>query len=321
MSFWIVKQEMEPLDLTKYSKAAQGLRIALEKEIGDLYRTQCILCGNQEAHVKYFLWVKTETCIGCGKEISLFPGNVQYAELMDFCYVWLRKLVGEHVQPFGPTSTRTQNELTGNEQMGRNLLTFTEGLTSVFRQMARALKPGSPMVFTYHHNALSAYYPVAVAILDAGLTCSASLPCPGEMGASIHINGTGSSIIDTVFVCRTTGRVPRRWVPEDAEGLSALVEEDLGKLRLANVAPTIGDMRCIYFGHMVRLAIWSLRKDWKRNLVTQTKLDLIQSWINGFKGLSQIERFIESKTSAMPQIRISAVREKKPEGYDKEIAF
>ncbi|PKN30742.1 MAG: DNA methylase [Deltaproteobacteria bacterium HGW-Deltaproteobacteria-21] len=634
MSFWIVKQEMDPLDLTKYSKAAQGLRIALEKEIGDLYRTQCILCGNQEAHVKYFLWVKTKTCIGCGKEISLFPGyllaqnrrhprnvfvcpacgelseaedrfrpgnclkcdtslstpgpakqnrcncpgcgklntcadphqgppehrlfaieyhcpkcksshegrffkkpgsrdlqlaqaaesrfgrlkpkfipdgpipegdessrlhrwgykhyremfnarqllgletscrlierepdshirdalatnlsdllryqnmlcrydkmalksldifsvhgfpvgliqcesnflgiasgsgisigsggwlniidkftkaktychkpfeilhkgqkkvfveiseewigdtrpkgrqgarrridlscsdattktlaqasldgvftdppyfgNVQYAELMDFCYVWLRKLVGEHVKSFGPTSTRTQNELTGNEQMGRNLLTFTEGLSSVFRQMARALKPGSPMVFTYHHNALSAYYPVAVAILDAGLTCSASLPCPGEMGASIHINGTGSSIIDTVFVCRTTGRVPRRWVPEDVEALAALVEEDLDKLRLANVAPTVGDVRCIYFGHMVRLAIWSLRKDWKRNLVTQTKLNLIQSWINGFKGLSQIERFIESRSSAMPQIRTSAVREKKPKAYDKEISF
>mgnify|MGYP001769414628 CR=1 FL=1 len=29
------------------------------------------------------------------------------------------------------------------------------------------------------------------------------------MGASIHINGTGSSIIDTVFVCRSTGLYPR----------------------------------------------------------------------------------------------------------------
>ena len=27
-------------------------------------------------------------------------GNVQYAELMDFCYVWLRRLVGSREKPF-----------------------------------------------------------------------------------------------------------------------------------------------------------------------------------------------------------------------------
>jgi putative DNA methylase len=248
-------------------------------------------------------------------------GNVQYAELMDFCYVWLRNLLGKHVKPFEPSSTRARNELTGNEQMGRDLMTFTEGLSPVFRQMARALKPGSPMVFTYHHNALSAYYPIAAAILDAGLTCTASLPCPGEMGASIHINGTGSSIIDTVLVCRTTGRVPRRWVPDDTEGLLVLVEEDLDKLRLANVAPTVGDLRCIYFGHLIRLAIWNLRKHWNGNLETRKKLDLIHSWINEAKGLTLLERLIESKSSGMPQIRTSGVQERKPEGYEAEISF
>jgi adenine-specific DNA methylase len=133
-----------------------------------------------------------------------YYGNVQYAELMDFCYVWLRRLIGNNVDPFRNTSTRNPRELTGNIDMGRGLRHFTEGLASVFQKMAKALKPGAPLAFTYHHNTIEAYLPVAVAILDAGVTCSASLPCPAEMGASIHINGTGSSIIDTVFVCRTT---------------------------------------------------------------------------------------------------------------------
>jgi hypothetical protein len=141
-------------------------------------------------------------------------GNVQYAELMDFCYVWLRKLVGRDFNSFSADSTRTPDELTGNVDMGRGLDHFTDGLSSVFQRMARALKPGSPLAFTYHHNNLEAYYPVAVAILDAGLTCSASLPCPAEMGASIHINGTGSSIIDTVFVCRQTGAMQRKWLAD-----------------------------------------------------------------------------------------------------------
>ncbi len=132
-------------------------------------------------------------------------GNVQYAELMDFCYVWLRRLVGDQSDAFGAPSTRNAQELTGNEDMGRGLEHFAEGLSAVFQRMAQALKPGGPLAFTYHHNDLNAYVPVAVAMLDAGLTCSASLPCPAEMGASIHISGTGSSIVDTVFVCRSTG--------------------------------------------------------------------------------------------------------------------
>ena len=71
--------------------------------------------------------------------------------------------------------------------------------------MARALKPGAPLVFTYHHNKLEAYYAIGVAILDAGLACTAALPCPAEMGGSIQIHGTASSIIDTVFVCPHIG--------------------------------------------------------------------------------------------------------------------
>jgi hypothetical protein len=196
--------------------------------------------------------------------------------------------------------------------MGRNLLTFTEGLSSVFQQMARALKPGSPMVFTYHHNDLSAYYPVAVAILDAGLTCSGSLPCPGEMGASIHINGTGSSIIDTIFICRTTGRIPRHWLPETPKDLSILVEEDLNKLRLGNVAPTMGDLRCIVFGHLIRLVIWNLRNKWDKSVGTEERLRIIQRWIDEFGGFAEVEKHLKGTRTTMPVIRTSAIQEPEP---------
>jgi adenine-specific DNA methylase len=129
---------------------------------------------------------------------------------MDFCYVWLRRLAGYATGAFEKGSTRNYQELTGNEDMGRGLDHFSEGLSAVFQRMAKALKPGAPLAFTYHHNDLKAYYPVGVAILDSGLTCSATLPSPAEMGASIHINGTGSSIIDTVC-CRTTNATEDGW--------------------------------------------------------------------------------------------------------------
>ncbi|MDO9111390.1 MAG: hypothetical protein Q7U40_12085, partial [Desulfatirhabdiaceae bacterium] len=48
-------------------------------------------------------------------------GNVQYAELMDFCYVWLRRLIRTEPIAFAVLSTRNPQELTGNEEMGRGL--------------------------------------------------------------------------------------------------------------------------------------------------------------------------------------------------------
>lgn len=150
---------------------------------------------------------------------------------------------------------------------------FTEGMARVYSAMARALKPGAPLAFTYHHNKLEAYHSIGVAVLDAGLTCSASLPCPAEMGGSIHIFGTDSSIIDTVFVCRRNGEANRRQLFNSMEELTRIVRDDLGQLRLAGVRPTTGDIRCITFGHLTRMAIWLLRPSWDVSATTTEKLE------------------------------------------------
>lgn len=199
-------------------------------------------------------------------------GNVQYGELMDFCYVWLRALLGEEAEGFERVSSRDAGELTGNQTSGRTLEHFTEGLAVVYTKMATALKPGAPLAFTYHHNKLDAYEAIGVAILDAGLTCSASLPCPAEMGGSIHIHGTDSSIVDSVFVCRSTGSAPKDTLCRSAEGLAALVAKELSELTEAGMTPRRGDIRCITFGHLTRLAIWNLRESWNRDLSTAAKL-------------------------------------------------
>jgi len=225
-------------------------------------------------------------------------GNVQYAELMDFCYIWLRRLVGENVPVFSRVSTRNTQELTGNEDMGRGLEHFSEGISLVFQRMESALKPGAPFAFTYHHNDIKAYYPVAVAILDAGLTCSATLPCPAEMGASIHISGTGSSIVDTVFICRSTGTVPRKQLPDAPAGVAILVNEDIQKLMGGNVKPTSGDIRCIIYGHLIRLTIWSLRKGWNKKEKIEIRIAKVADWLQRFGGWREIE---EQLTADFPK--------------------
>jgi len=251
-------------------------------------------------------------------------GNVQYAELMDFCYVWLKKLVGQGSPAFDADSTRTPDELTGNEDMGRGLDHFTEGLSAVFQRMSKALRPGAPLVFTYHHNDIEAYYPVAVAILDAGLTCSASLPCPAEMAASIHISGTGSSIIDTVFVCRATGVTRGKWLADSPTELARIVEEDLHHLRAGNVKPTLGDTRCVTYGHLIRLAIWSLRLRWEKNESTTSRLSKVADWLQRFGGWAAVEKCMKpAQREATGDLPLFAVREGATQygGEDDDVSF
>ena len=250
-------------------------------------------------------------------------GNVQYAELMDFCYVWLRKLAGAAHAEFASPSTRNAGELTGNINMGRDLTHFTEGISATFCKATARLRPGSPLVFTYHHNKLDAYVPLAVAILDAGLTCSASLPCPAEMGASIHINGTGSSVIDTVFVCRQTGRLPRKWIVRTPDELSGLIQEEMQALAEGGLQATQGDIRCIAHGHLTRLAVWNLRSGWNRSAPALERMDAIRAWYRQFGGLEAVLKSLEANFSSAPprqEWMLAGMVRESTDSYD-EISF
>lgn len=189
--------------------------------------------------------------------------------------------------------------------------------------MAAALKPASPLVFTYHHNAIEAYFPVAVALLDAGLVCSASLPCPAEMGGSIHINGTDSSVVDTVFVCRTTGTVKRRLLAETPEEIAVLVAHDLELLRQGGVRVTRGDARCVAYGHLIRLAIWRLRHRWDRSVSWSVKLARIGEAVTTLGGFSGVEKHL-SEDVLKASRKAGLVREERASYFgdaDDEVPF
>ncbi len=222
-----------------------------------------------------------------------YYGMVQYGELMQFCYVWLRKLMGKEFPGLEHETTRNAQELTGNETAERDLANFAEGLAAVYSRMAKALKPGAPLVFTYHHNQQDAYLAAGTAILDAGLTCSASLPCPAEMGGSIHIHGTGSSIVDSVFVCRSRGTMRRKWLFEESEGLSRIMNEELAELRAAGMKPTEGDIRCMALGHITRMAAWRLRPSWDAALPTQRKLAIFRQAMDALATVEQVVKCLQ----------------------------
>ncbi|MGH2614708.1 MAG: hypothetical protein ACRDJC_05680 [Thermomicrobiales bacterium] len=182
--------------------------------------------------------------------------NVQYAELMDFCFVWLRLALQDEMPQFRRSTTRAADELTGNATLGRGLEHFTAGLSAVFKHYAAAIKPGAPFVFTYHHNDPTAYVPLVVAILDAQLNCTATLPAVAEMSASLHIAGTNSSVLDSVFVCRVGAAAIGNDDIEEA------LRQDAKALGSSGLRISAGDLRCLAAGHIARLTINLLAPTW-----------------------------------------------------------
>ena len=213
--------------------------------------------------------------------------NLQYSELMDFCYIWLKKLLPE-VEEFNGNggSTRKAEELTVNETQGRGLENFTKGLSEVFQRMADGLKSGAPLVFTYHHNDPDAYIPVIIGILDAGLNVTGTLVAPAEMSASLHISGTGSSTVDTIFVCRDEDSNSRETVAELAEAAQELQE--------GGVDPTDGDLECMVLGHFSQRVINILYDDWDSNACTSNKIERVRNEFNQILDHDSVDSMVSS---------------------------
>jgi len=218
--------------------------------------------------------------------------NVQYSELMDFCYAWLRLILRADVPEFQAPNTRTDRELTGNKTLGRGLEFFTQGLSRVFSLAAHALKPGAPFVFTYHHNDIEAYAPVCVALLDAGLLCTAVLPAPAEMGASLHINGTGSSTVDSVIVSRRgLSEVPNILMSRGA--LEHALSEDGADLAKANLRVRRGDLTCLALGLVMASANRQLMPTWDAAHPVPEKLARVGTLLTSIAGKVGLETVIE----------------------------
>jgi putative DNA methylase len=131
-----------------------------------------------------------------------YYGNVQYAELSDFFYVWLRLLLKDTYRVFEPDYTPKDAEIVRNLRREQDPNTFVRGLTRVFCECRRTLKDQGLMVFTFHHRQATAWAAVLQSILDAGFYVTAAYPVNSEMHTSTHILRQAGIEHDAVLVCR-----------------------------------------------------------------------------------------------------------------------
>jgi hypothetical protein len=104
--------------------------------------------------------------------------------------------------------------------------------------------------------------------------------------------------------------VQRKWIADSPEEVARIVEMDLELLKVGNVKPTLGDIRCITFGHLVRLAIWSLRLEWKKTEPTITRIARVKDWLQHFGNWTEVEkRMKRDRTTARKEMPLFAVHE------------
>lgn len=135
--------------------------------------------------------------------------SVQYGELADFFYVWLKQsLEGDFPEIFGPDSVVFEREAVGNPTREKTLEDYRGLIQGVFETCYAVMKDDAPLVFTFHHRDPDAWAAVLEALDGARFRVVNTYPVRGENRLSVHINGQRAIQLDSVIVCRKDHEKP-----------------------------------------------------------------------------------------------------------------
>jgi adenine-specific DNA methylase len=206
--------------------------------------------------------------------------NVQYAELMDFCYVWLRRLA--RTSFFRLRSAKTSDDAVGADRGAAvDIVEFANRLSEVFVAAARALKTDGAFCFTYHHNDFGAYAPLVFAALDAGLVPTAVFACPSEMRSSAHIYGRNAATVDTLFVLRKAGSGV---AVHDAVDIDKEVARHVAAMRRAGLKVSVADRECLRSGQLTARAMVTLAPSWPLEAPVEERFAAAEATLAALRG-------------------------------------
>ena len=165
-----------------------------------------------------------------------FGGILQYAELADFFYVWLRlALKDKYPEIFIAEYTPKSLEAVANpfrEPENPNGF-YQRLLTSCWLEGYRILKPGGILAFTFHHDDDEAWVAVLDSLFQAGFYLEATYPVRSDESKGENASfGSQKIEYDIIHVCRKRTEEPkpvswgrmRREVMADVRQLQKMLE-------------------------------------------------------------------------------------------------
>jgi putative DNA methylase len=144
-----------------------------------------------------------------------YVGNVNYAELSDFFYVWLRLGLKNAYPHFAPEYTPKEEEIIENPIRGKSIIDFFSDLAKSFVCIHGSLQDDGFLVFTFHHTDTEGtiWEGLLQTLCTTGFEIVAVYPIHAEREASLHLLDKENISYDLIHVCRKRQTAPetRSW--------------------------------------------------------------------------------------------------------------
>lgn len=159
--------------------------------IGNDERNTLLLCGTSEDLQQYGL---PDNSIDLIVTDPPYYDYIQYSELSNFFYVWLRLFLYPKYSDFKSEIIMSDQEV-GVE---KNADLFLEKLTKVFKECNRVLKDDAPFIFTFHHSSELAWELILKSVNNGNFYISTVYSVHSEFGA----RPIKSQDVDFFLFCR-----------------------------------------------------------------------------------------------------------------------
>jgi putative DNA methylase len=165
-----------------------------------------------------------------------FGDLLQYSEMADFFYVWLRlALKSRYPEQFSAEYTPKALEAVSNKarQPEDPDGFYQRILTDCWRESHRVLKPGGILAFTFHHSEDEPWVGVLESLFDAGFYLEATYPIRSDETKGEGEFGSKQIEYDIIHVCRKRITEPqaiswarlRRLIVDDVRRIKTLLSQ------------------------------------------------------------------------------------------------
>ena len=161
--------------------------------------------------------------------------NVNYAELSDFFYVWLKRTIGDlYPELFATPLVPKSQEIVANpiRQGGQHKAKafFESMLKKSFQEIYRVLKPNGIATIVYAHKSTSGWETLINSLLDSGLVVTGAWPINTEMVSKLNAQGTASLMSSIYIIARKTKQESTGFYNNVKEELKTYLYEKLERL-------------------------------------------------------------------------------------------
>ena len=157
-----------------------------------------------------------------------YHNNVNYAELSDFFYVWLKRTAGyilkdsmlaphltDKVNEAIASPARFREQAKGSGKSAATLATqdYETKMAEIFRECRRVIKPDGIMTVMFTHKSTDAWDALTVALINSGFGITRTWPVRTEAESSMQIRDRAAARSTILLVCRprTANPTPEPW--------------------------------------------------------------------------------------------------------------